>query len=159
MRLGDLVSGLLFVLLGLAVLAYARSLPPVPGHFYGPGLFPSIIGWGFAIGGGFLAASALRAGPRGLPRFFSAPDWRAGSGRLLQVVLMFAAIAAFVLFGEFAGFAAIAFIALVAMYASAGRGWVQSIVIALGVTVGLQLLFGKLLGVPLPPGEVWSLLR
>jgi putative tricarboxylic transport membrane protein len=161
MRLGDLLSGVLFVVLGLAVLAYARSLPQVPGHFYGPGLFPAIIGWGFTIGGGLLALSALRAlvGSGVRLRLFSAPDWPIGPGRLLQVGLLFATILAFVALGEYLGFAAIAFLALVSMYVAAGRGIVLALVLATGVTAGLQLLFGKLLGVPLPPGEVWSFLR
>jgi putative tricarboxylic transport membrane protein len=161
MRLGDSLSGVLFIVLGLAVLAYARGLPQVPGHFYGPGLFPSIIGWGFTVGGAILAISALRARARspGGDRLFSAPDWLAGPGRLLQLGLLFATIAVFVTLGEFLGFALIAFVSLVMMYLAAGRGIVLALVLAAGVTLGLQLLFGKLLAVPLPAGEIWSFLR
>jgi putative tricarboxylic transport membrane protein len=150
-RIDDRLLGVLFCLLGIAVVRYSAGFPGIPGQYYGPALFPSVIGWGFiACGAVMLGAGLRRTGLRGTLLAF--PDWRASPRGLLGVAVMLAAIAAFVLLGDRIGFQILAFATLALLYAIAGRGLARSIVTALAVTVLMELLFGKLLRVPLPRG-------
>lgn len=158
MRVNDVLFGALIALLGIGALWYARGLPDVPGHFYGPSLFPSIIGWGFVASGALLAGAALRRGGAfsGLIAF---PDWRGSPRGLLQVALMVAAILVFIRFGDWLGFRLFAVATLASMYLAAGRGLLQSGAIALIVTLVLHFLFVNLLSVPLPAGVLADFLH
>lgn len=153
MKISDLLFGVLVALLGASALAYASSLPDVPGHYYGPGLFPTLIGWGFVGCGVALAMSGLRRGER-LARLVDWPDWRGASRGLVQAGLMAVAIFAFVLFGDLLGFRLFAFCTLAAMYLVGGRAWWFALPVAALVSIGLNALFVNLLGVPLPVGEL-----
>lgn len=153
MKISDLLFGVLIALLGVSVVAYAGSLPGVPGHHYGPGLFPRVIGWSFIACGGMLALSGLRRGER-LAGMVDWPDWRGSPRGFVQVGLMAAAMVAFVSFGDLLGFRLVAFCTLAAMYLVAGRAWWFALPVAALVSIGLNALFVNLLGVPLPVGEL-----
>lgn len=156
MKISDLLFGVLVALLGASVVAYAAGLPEVPGHYYGPGLFPTLIGWSFVGCGSILALSGVRRGDR-LASLVAWPDWRGSPRGLAQAGLMAAAILAFVLFGDLLGFRLLAFCTLSAMYLVGGRAWWFALPTAAVVSVGLNALFVDLLGVPLPVGELpWS---
>jgi putative tricarboxylic transport membrane protein len=61
MHLSDRVTGLFLVALG-GVAAYGGSrLPPVPGQQIGPEVFPMVVGIGLAICGGLIAAGVGRS--------------------------------------------------------------------------------------------------
>ena len=153
MKISDLLFGAMVALLGAAVLVYAAGLPAVPGHYYGPGLFPTIIGWGFVVCGGMLAVSGFRRGER-LAGLVEWPDWRRSARGRVQAGLMAAAILVFVMFGDFLGFRLFAFGTLATMYLVAGRAWWFALPVAGAVSIGLNALFVNLLGVPLPVGEL-----
>ena len=60
MRLNDAVIGIALILFALAMIAYTRTFPEMPGQHYGPALFPVLIGIGFIITGVILIVSGLR---------------------------------------------------------------------------------------------------
>ena len=60
MRFSDFLSGSIAALFGIALVAYVRSFPPMPGQSVGPGLFPTMIGAGLIVFGAALAISAAR---------------------------------------------------------------------------------------------------
>jgi putative tricarboxylic transport membrane protein len=152
MRIDDRIFGLLVCLLGAGVLWYSAGFPDVAGQYYGPAMFPSIIGWGFVITGILLSGAAFRR-PRaqGVP-IISFPDWRGSSRGVARVGLMLASILAFAWLGEPIGFQILAFASLVLLNLSAGYGILKSIAVAFGVTLCFDLLFSQLLKVPLPRG-------
>lgn len=174
MRIDDRVLGMLFCLLGIVVVVHSAGFPGVPGHFYGPAMFPTLIGAGFAVCGLLLFGAGLRkagaggsgtgggsgtdggsgdeatAGTRGA--WFAFPDWRGSPRALAGVALTLGAIVAFALFGDRIGFPVLAFVTLTLLYLTAGRGLLRSAGAALVVAVLMSVLFGKVLRVPLPPG-------
>jgi putative tricarboxylic transport membrane protein len=151
MRIDDRLFGVLICLLGIAVVRHSAGFPGIAGQYYGPALFPTVIGWGLvACGLVLLGAGLRRAGLRGPLLAF--PDWLASPRGLLNVVLMLGAIVAFVLVGDLIGFQILAFSTLFLLYLTAGRSLARSLGAALVVTVLLELLFGRLLRVPLPRG-------
>lgn len=150
MRIDDRLFGVLVCLLGVATLWYSAGFPGVAKQFYGPALFPTIIGWGFVVTGIFLFGTAVRRPRAGA--LLSFPDWRGAPRGLASVILMLASVLAFIYLGDAIGFQILSFITLVALYLTAGRGVVKAVAIALVVTLSLDLLFRKLLRVPLPDG-------
>ncbi len=151
MRIDDRLFGALVCLLGIAVLWHSAGFPAVAGQFYGPAMFPTLIGWGFVIGGGVLTGAGLRkSGFAGT--WLAFPDWRGSRRGLAGVALMGASIGAFIFVGDRVGFQLLAFATLTLMYLTAGRSLVRSVATGLVVTLGLDLLFSKLLRVPLPSG-------
>ena len=151
MRIDDRLFGVLICLLGIFTLWYSAGFPPVAKQFYGPAMFPTVIGWAFVASGLVLVVSAFRKAQKveGLIAF---PDWRGAPRGVASVVLMLVSIPAFVYLGDVVGFQVLAFVTLALMYIAAGRGIATSLAVALLVTVALDLLFRKLLRVPLPGG-------
>lgn len=151
MRIDDRLFGALIFLLGVLTLWYSAGFPGVAKQFYGPAMFPTVIGWGFVATGIMLAAAGFRRAdkPASLLAF---PDWRGSRRGVTSVLLMLASIPAFVYLGDTVGFQILAFATLALMYLAAGRTIVTSLAVALAVTLALDLLFRKLLRVPLPGG-------
>ena len=152
MRIGDGISGLLSALLGLLVLWQVQSFPEIPGHFFGPGLFPSIIAWSFVLGGVLLILRAIRQ--QGLfANALAFPDWLGVTAYgVTGAVIMLVSIVLFILYGEIVGFQILAFATLITLYIWAQRALWQILVVPLVLTLMFDLLFGRLLRVPLPSG-------
>jgi putative tricarboxylic transport membrane protein len=150
-RIDDRLFGVLICLLGIAVLWYSAGFPAVAQQHYGPAMFPTIIGSGLVASGLVLTIAAVRQSAA-TARLLAFPDWRKSAGGVASVALMLASILSFLFLGERIGFQLLAFATLLLLYLAAGRSMLRSIGIAIGVTVCLDLLFSKLLRVPLPRG-------
>ena len=157
MRIDDRLFGALLCLLGIAILWHSSGFPEAGAQYYGPAMFPTIIGACFVASGGWLLASGLQKS-RALTGLMSFPDWRGPPRRLASVALMLVSIPAFVYLGNSIGFQVLSFATLLAMYVVAGRRLLQSAAIALIVTLCLDLLFTRLLRVPLPSGLLRDIL-
>src|SRR3954454_11738202 len=60
MKLNDAVLGLLFTVLGAAVLVAIQGYPKIPGQPVGPALFPGLIAIGLCVCGVLLVARGWR---------------------------------------------------------------------------------------------------
>ncbi|MCJ8145195.1 tripartite tricarboxylate transporter TctB family protein [Ancylobacter sp. A5.8] len=156
MKIGGGLLGLLIVALGLAVIWNVRGFPSMPGHSFGPGLFPTMIAGGLLVCGGLLLVRVLRAAPAGA---FSvdAGAWRDNPHGAVSGAMMVAAILAFIFLGDEIGFQIIGFVTLCAFYLWLGRGPVKALTIAALVIVSLDLLFRIVLRVPVPSGPLTGL--
>jgi putative tricarboxylic transport membrane protein len=163
MRLSDRTTGLFMVALG-ALAAYGGSrLPPVPGQQIGPEVFPLVVGSGLVICGAMIAvgigrhyeeeAEADLAKITG--QFATETDavdqprawWRGLKALVPPALLLF-----YVLVVERLGFlptaAAIVLITALAL----GARLRLAIAMAIGAPLVVNLVFAKLLRVPLPSG-------
>lgn len=156
MKIGGGLLGLLIALLGIAVIWSVRSFPNMPGHAFGPGLFPSMIAVGLLVCGGLLLARTLRSAPAGAFRV-DAVSWRGNPRGAVSGAMMVTAILAFIFFGEAIGFQIIGFVTLLAFYLWLGRAPVKAAGVAAVVTLGLDLLFRVVLHVPVPSGPLTGL--
>jgi len=149
MRSSDLTTGLIVMAGGLAVAAYAQTLPPMPGQSIGPSLFPTIIGVGLALAGGALALSGLTR--RNTP-WLEIDAWARTPRALARVALVIVALIAYTLVVDALGFLITGVLFLSVLFAAFGarRGWILPI--AIGVTVAIHYAFYTVLGVPLPWG-------
>jgi putative tricarboxylic transport membrane protein len=81
-RLNDAVIGVVLILFALAMIAYTRTFPAMPGQDYGPALFPTLIGIGLIVAGVILTVSGLRR-RRGEP-VFGGGEWLRSGGHLVN---------------------------------------------------------------------------
>jgi putative tricarboxylic transport membrane protein len=182
MRLPDQVTGLFLVGLGGAAAYGGWLLPPVPGQPVGPNVFPLVIGTGlalcglaitFGIGHSFEEEEELVPVEQGHIKQLQVEKRQVGQGRdkakegqakddqakppagklhglralLPPALLMFYVVAA-----DRLGFFITAALIVYATSTALGARWKLALPLALLAPVGIHLIFGKLLRVPLPPG-------
>ena len=149
MKFSDAAAGVLTLLFGLAVTAYAWTFPSVPGQQIGPALFPSAIGLGFALLGAALVLSGSRQGGS---RPVVLDDWAARPALLVRFLLVIAVLLFYALAVDWLGFFVTAFLFLATLLLAFGvrRQWIAPI--AFVVTAVIHYGFYTLLRVPLPWG-------
>ena len=166
MKLRDALSGLLFLIFGVAVVLYTRTFPPMPGQTVGPSLFPMLAGIGLAAVGAALVVSDLRHGASDLRQ--GASHLRQGAGPWLQpgewvakprMVLNFGLVVADLIFYALVvntlGFFITASVFLTILFAGFRVTTKWIVPLALVVTFTIHYAFYTLLRVPLP----WGLLQ
>lgn len=170
--LADLVTGLVCAAVGIAVIAYAMTLPTLGGGRPGPGLFPGIIGGAFVLFGGVLSVQALL----GLRRRRAEEDHRRGapadtaperdeetarrartvsiSGTRLAVnaAVVLLGIVGYILLADVLGFLITLFLVAFAIMLTLRARPVPSAVMAAVIAVAMWLVFEELLRVQLPDG-------
>ena len=161
MQLSDRVTGLFMVALG-GLAAYGGSrLPPVPGQQIGPNVFPLVVGIGLVICGGMIAfgvghhyeqeaeadlakitgqiATATGDGPSGW--------WRGLKALVPPALLLFYVVAV-----DRLGFLPTAAVMVLITSVALGARLRLAIPLAIGAPLFVNLVFSKLLRVPLPSG-------
>lgn len=157
MQIHDALIGALLAVLGIAVILYVASFPTVAGQYYGPDLFPRLIGIGMVLFGGGLVLRGFAARAGGL-RLLDLPGDAQMRKSLLAALYICAAVAAFVFLGEIIGAQILVFaILLVGLLARYGRP-VVSLPLALALTLVFDQTFRALLKVPLPSGLLQGVL-
>jgi putative tricarboxylic transport membrane protein len=163
MHLSDRVTGLFMVALGGLAAWGGSRLPPVPGQQIGPNVFPMVVGFGLVLCGGMIALGVGRryeeeaeadlaritaetAGELGQPQ--EAQSWWRGLKALLPPALL--------LFYVFAvdrlGFLPTAAVIVMATSLALGARLRLALAMAIGAPLFVNLVFSKLLRVPLPSG-------
>jgi putative tricarboxylic transport membrane protein len=163
MRLSDRATGLFMVALG-GLAAYGGSrLPPVPGQQIGPNVFPLVVGIGLVICGGLIAFGvgrhyeeeaeadlakitaqiAIETGEGDKP-----PAWWRGLKALVPPgLLLFYVVAV-----DRLGFLPTAAVMVLVASLALGARLRLAIPLAIGAPLFVNLIFSKLLRVPLPSG-------
>ena len=155
MHLSDRVTGLFLVVLGALAFWAGSRLPAVPGQDVGPAAFPVIIGSGLVVCGALIAAGIGHSfeppdagedgAVPGLARSLGRMGWLAAA--LPPVLLIFYVVASDAL-----GFLLTAAILLLVSARALGASWGLAVGMMLVAPPVVQLIFGKLLRVPLPDG-------
>jgi putative tricarboxylic transport membrane protein len=151
MKLSDSLAGALAVIFGIALILYSRTFPPMPGQAIGPGLFPSVIGWGFVVFGALLIRVA-RTRPATPAIAFD--DWARRPRMVLNFALVIADLAFYATVVNWLGFFITATIFVSVLWLAFGVRRTLILPLALAVTLGVHYVFYSALRVPLP----WGLL-
>jgi putative tricarboxylic transport membrane protein len=161
MHLPDRVTGLFMVALG-GLAAYGGSrLPPVPGQQIGPNVFPLVVGIGLAICGAMIAfgvgrhyeeeaeADLAKISGRITTETADAPShwWRGLKALVPPALLIF-----YVLAVDRLGFLPTAAMIVLAASLALGARLRLAVAMAIGAPLFVNLVFVKLLRVPLPSG-------
>lgn len=157
MRANDALSGLVLILLALAMIAITTTFPAFPGQKYGPSLFPRILGTGIILCGAILIWQGLAARRVGAPWVQVAP-WVFEPWRLGSFLLTLATLVVYILVSETVGFIPLAMLFLLGMFVWLGVRPLSAAVIAVASTLTIHWFFATLLRVPLPRGWLNSVL-
>jgi putative tricarboxylic transport membrane protein len=161
MQLSDRVTGSFMVVLG-GLAAYGGSLlPPVPGQQIGPNVFPLVVGIGLVICGGMIALGIGRSyedeaeadlakitGPDDAAAAESTHGWWTG----LRVLLPPGLLVFYVLAVDKLGFLPTAALIVLTTSTALGARLLLAIPVALCAPLFVNMVFAKLLRVPLPSG-------
>ena len=151
MRINDAIAGVLFLALGLAIIAAAMQFPAMPGQPYGAATFPLLIGGGFVVVSLVLIVQGV-AGWRDIPGFLPG-DWGRSPRAMLRMALTIALVALYIAFSEWLGFVVSSFLVLVTLFLALGVRPLVAIGVAVLATLVIQQSFGVLLRVPLPRND------
>ncbi|VFB18335.1 tripartite tricarboxylate transporter TctB family protein [Pseudomonas fragi] len=147
----DLIFGMTFIVVGIAVIILARDFPVVPGMQYGADLFPTLIAIGMLGGGVILSVSALvKLRQNGVAMSLPA-DWLRSSVGVLLPCLM---VVAYILLSETFGSALVMWAIMLVLLLQQGVRYVPALAISVIASAVISLSFGHLLKVPLPTGPL-----
>ena len=154
MKISDTVVGVGFVGAGAAIFAATLGFPRLDGGAPGPALFPQVLAV-LMIGFG-----ACLAFPAALRRHTNPPDATpvpAGPhpGGVINALLVFAAIIVFMLVSPVLGFLLTTAAILLGLMWWLGTPLLRAALAAVGLTLFVYVIFGKVLRVPLPLGLLW----
>ena len=157
MLLSDRITGGVIATLGAAAFFYGSKLPPVPGQQVGPSAFPMVVGAGLVLCGGLIvfgigrhfeevaeADVAAHSAPELLEPL---PAWRNWLALLPPALLAFYALAS-----EPLGFLPTTAIMVFTASLAFGAKLKLALPVALIAPLAINLIFLKLLRVPLPDG-------
>jgi|GEM_PF-57509 len=175
MWLNDAISGTVLVLFAIAEIAYSTTFPTLHGQAYGPSLFPVLIGCCLMACGFVLIFRGLRtrrSQARALtsdhpqtdvgttefeanttdPVWIRFGEWASSPSRRINMALVPGSLIAYILLSNTIGFMPLSIVILSVLLYRLGSSLVLSLGIAIATTTLLQLLFAKVLLVPLPAG-------
>lgn len=153
MKLNDAVFGLLFILLGGAVLLAVQGYPKIPGQPVGPALFPGLIAAGLCVCGVLLVARGVRL--RAGQAWVAWDDWVRSPRHLVALAVLLGSIVFYIVAADKLGFLLIAPVILAAVMLSLRVRPVAAVTIAIVATLVVHFAFYKALRVPLP----WGVLK
>lgn len=144
----DIFFGIAFALFGAWIFLQAMTFPNLKGGYPGPGLFPQLLGILLVLSGLGIAINATlkRALPQ--PRALLQPPYREKINALLVVL----AVIAYILFVDTAGFIPLGLVIMIGLMLRTGVSLRWSLVVGIGVTIAIYILFNRILHVPLPSG-------
>ncbi len=151
MKVSDAVVGAFLLLLAGAIGVYVSGFPGMPGQRFGAALFPGLIAAGLAACGALLALRSVR---EKAPAFEFAP-WTRSVPLLSNFLLFCGALVFYIYAADTLGFLITGSLLLIVLFLKLGLPRLTAVVVAIVATLGIHLLFYKLLRVPLP----WGLLE
>lgn len=155
MRIHDGLIGAGFVLAGAAIFATTLRFPRLEGGAPGPALFPQVLAVLMVGFGACLVTPALLASRKPSSEPAQARTAGIGLGKVVNAILVFAAIVVFMLVSPAAGFLLTTAAILLGLMWWLGTPVGRAALVAAGLTLFVYLIFGKVLRVPLPLGLLW----
>jgi putative tricarboxylic transport membrane protein len=151
MRVSNTAIGLFLIVFAAAVLWHVQSFPTLDNGYPGPALFPSVLAVLFIFCGAGLIFQGIRQ-RENLLKFDIGGLTLSG---FLNIIFVLGAIICYIFLAEYIGFLIFSFAVLLALMKWLKVKTHSSILMALGVTFVIYLLFAKMLLVPLPWG-LWG---
>ncbi len=150
MKLDDLINGVVFLALGIGIVAYAQSLPTMAQIEYGPGFLPSIVGTGMALAGLVLIVARIWRNAGAVEGGFAFNG--NGMRGLLGIGIFLAAIFFYILTADALGFLIVAPILLFVIVYWFERRLKLAIAVGIVGTFLLHTFFYQIMKAPLPWG-------
>jgi putative tricarboxylic transport membrane protein len=151
MRVSNTAIGVFLIIFSAAVLWHVQSFPSLDNGYPGPSLFPSVLAVLFILCGIGLIIQGVKAREK-LLKFDTGSLTLPG---LLNIFFVLGAIVSYILLAEYIGFLIFSFAVLLILMRWLKVKALSSVLMAVGVTLVIYILFAKILLVPLPWG-LWG---
>ena len=146
----DRISGGIFTALGIFIFVLTLQFPSLDAGHPGPSLFPRILAVLFIFFGGIVLLQGWK--DRNGAEEASPAEEIPASRSYLNPLFVLILIGAYMVFSNWLGFLVTSVLLLFLMMIKLRVTFFRSIVIAILVTLFVNLMFAKILRVPLPPG-------
>jgi len=148
MKKNDIIAGGIFIGLGIFIFTQTFTYPsPEKGH-PGPDLFPNLLALLFMIFGGVLVFKAFKTSVREEESSESPPKPK----KIINAFFVMGVIAVFVALVNLLGFLVTSAVLLFILMKKLGVSLLKSAITSIVLTLFINLMFSKILRVPLPPG-------
>lgn len=151
MKVSDTAIGLFLIIFAGAVLIHVQGFPQLDNGYPGPALFPEVLSVLFIFCGIGLIIQGVRKRQKILKFDLSSIS----SGGWLNIIFVLGTVLCYIFFAEFLGFLIFSFVILVVLMKWLKVKTLPSLIMSVVVTLGIYLLFSKILLVPLPWG-LWG---
>jgi len=151
MRVSNTAIGLVLIIFACAVLVHVQSFPKLDNGYPGPALFPSVLAVLFILCGIGLIIQGNRQREKVL-KFDLGTTTFAG---WINMAFILGTVICYILLAEYLGFLIFSFVILMILMKWLKVKMLPSLVMSIGVTLAIFLLFAKVLLVPLPWG-LWG---
>lgn len=150
MRVNESVIGLVSVVFGVTVFCLTLNFPSLEGGHPGPALLPRLLAFLFVAFGIPLLIQGIKArGPR-----LSTQRFSPGRRLVFNAICVVASVVFYIFFVEKLGYILTNFFLLTVLTKVLGVRTVSSLVFSFALTMGVYILFHKILLVPLPWGLI-----
>jgi putative tricarboxylic transport membrane protein len=147
MKKNDIVFGSVFVALGVFIFTQTFFYPSLEKGHPGPGLFPNLLAILFIIFGGVLILKARKSSGSGEAEATPPTPKKIGNAFfVLGIIVVYVAVVGKV------GFLVTSAVLLFALMKKLGAPTRRSVVAGICITLFINIMFLKILRVPLPPG-------
>jgi putative tricarboxylic transport membrane protein len=151
MRVSDSIIGFVMIIFGLAVIIHTQGFPAQADGHPGPEFFPNVLAGLFMIAGLGLAIGSIRRGEKII--MVQAPGL--GTAAVVNILFVLGTIVVYILVSDYLGFLVTSLILMGFLMKWLGVTWKWTIIMSISLTMGIYLLFAKMLLVPLPWG-LWG---
>lgn len=158
MKVSDIISGGVFLILAALLFVHANSFMSMPGVPYGPKLFPQIIS--VIMGGAAIALIVSGVGKLSAEGWAQLEDWARDKSNYRLLAVIVGGFFFYIFAADSLGYLTTAFLLLVTVL-SATRGvrpWLSNLAISVTATGLIYVIFSQALRVPLPVGPLERLL-
>ncbi len=155
MKLGDLGLGVIVLIVGTLLFFSSLQFSPLPGQKYGAETLPRVISFMAWAVGACLCFQGLKE--TGTARIASWADWANDPKIWVKLIAACLLVVVYIMVLDLVGFTIASTVLIVAMLILLGNAPLFSLITGIATVVVLQFAFGKLLYVPLPRGEFFSL--
>lgn len=148
MRFNDAVLGVALLVFSIVIGLWSQRFPAIPGQEYGAAVFPTVVATGMGLCSLALIVSGLRQKGVALALDDWAQDWRG----FLRIFVVIVSVVFYIVAAKPLGFIPTMTLVLFVNLKQLSVGWLQSIALAIAISLLIQWSFGDLLHVPLPWG-------
>ncbi len=150
MRMNDTLVGALVALFGLSIILRALTFPDMPGHDFGPGFFPSLIGAGFIA----FSVPLLYRGIREWSgqSVIDIGDWTGSPRKIVAGLWVVAGLVAYIGLFDILGFIVVNVIYATGFMTILRVSPWKAAIFALIGSLAVNFVFTRFLYVPLPAG-------
>jgi putative tricarboxylic transport membrane protein len=150
MKKSDLIGGGIFLALGAFIIILTLGFPTLDKGDPGPSLFPRILAILFISFGGIVFLRGWRGEKEGGES--EAQEEVSATRNYFNPIFVLILIGAYMLLSNWLGFLLTSFLVLFLMMIKLRVPYLRGLVISVLLTLFVNLMFSKILRVPLPPG-------